>query len=87
MYQAIVLCWPRMTMLAVYDNVGSAFSKKHNTRGHTFYAQDYRIEGNFRMVDSIFCIVEHHTKIKTTKISLHNNYVLRHYAELYDYLT
>ena len=28
-------------------------------------------------------IVEHHTKIKTPKISLHNNYVLRHYAELY----
>ena len=48
----------------------------------------YRIASNFRIVDHncIFRIVEHHTKIKTTNISLHNNYVLRHYAELYEYL-
>ncbi len=33
----------------------------------------YRIASNFRIVDHncIFRIVEHHTKIKTTNISLH----------------
>ncbi len=42
--------------------------------------------GNFR----IFRIEEHHTKIKTYELFLAqyinvNNYVLRHYAQLYEY--
>ena len=36
------------------------------------------------MVEISYCRASY--EIKTTKISLHNNYVLRHYPELYEYL-
>ncbi len=47
-----------------------------------------RIAGNFRMVEMFvyFVLWSIIRRLKLTKISLHNNYVLRHYAELSEYL-
>ncbi len=43
---------------------------------------NYLIAGCFRTVENvhIFCIGEHHTKIKTTKLFYRNS----HYSELYE---
>ncbi len=47
-----------------------------------------RIAGNFRIVEIFvyFVLWSIIRRLKLTKFFLHNNYVLRHYAELYEYL-
>ncbi len=55
---------------------------------HT-YMYNYRIAGNFRMVETFvyFVLKSIIRKLKLMKISLqYCQYVLRHYAELYEYL-
>ncbi len=57
--------------------------KAHNVISESCPAL-YRIAGNFRMVYISYCRA-HHMKIKTIENFL--AHVLRHYAELYKYLT